>query len=330
MISFRKIRIATLIAGFVAAMSMVAIDHADARRGGSFGSRGTRTFQAPPSTNTAPRQTAPVERSMTPNTQRPATPSATPGMQQRPGFFNGFGGSLLRGLALGGLIGLLLGHGFGGLAGMFGFLLQALLIGGAIFLVLRLLRSRSGAPAMAGSAYGGNTSYRGPASPMSEPNARPNASFSIPSIGSRGASPAAPQNSDEIGVTAKDLDAFEQMLRDVQDAYTREDYATLRSLTTPEVMSYLSEELAQNATDGVRNEVSDIRLLQGDVAESWREGDRDYVTAAMRYELLDVTRDRASDRVVSGDAERPTEATELWTFTRDRNGPWKLSAIQEA
>lgn len=330
MISFRKIRIATLMAGFVAAMSMVAIDHADARRGGSFGSRGTRTFQMPRTTNTAPNQTAPVERSMTPNTQRPAAPAATPGMQQRPGFFNGFGGNLLRGLALGGLIGLLLGHGFGGLAGMFGFLLQILLVVGAVMLIARFMRSRSGAPAMAGNAYGRDASYRGPASPMPQPNARQNASFSIPSIGSRGASPTAPTNPDEIGVTAKDLDAFEQMLKDVQDAYTREDYAALRRLTTPEVMSYLSEELAQNASEGVRNEVSDVRLLQGDVAESWREGGRDYATTAMRYESRDVTRDRASGRIVSGDADRPTEATELWTFTRERNGPWKLSAIQEA
>ena len=27
--------------------------------------------------------------------------------------------------------------------------------------------------------------------------------------------------------------------------------------------------------------------------------------------------------------ERPIEATELWTFRRDRGGSWKLSAIQQ-
>ena len=64
---------------------------------------------------------------------------------------------MMRGLMLGGLIGLLLGHGFGGLAGMFGFLLQALLIGGAIWLAIRLFRSqpaRSPEPAMAGGSGG--------------------------------------------------------------------------------------------------------------------------------------------------------------------------------
>ncbi|TIX68633.1 MAG: hypothetical protein E5V21_28500, partial [Mesorhizobium sp.] len=62
---------------------------------------------------------------------------------QRPGLFSGLGGSMMRGLLLGGLIGLLLGQGFGGLAGMLGLLLQGLLIGGAIMLIVRFFRSQS-------------------------------------------------------------------------------------------------------------------------------------------------------------------------------------------
>ena len=77
---------------------------------------------------------------------------------------------------------------------------------------------------------------------------------------------------------------------------------------------------------GIRNDVSDVNLLQADVAESWREGDRDYATAAMRYSSRDVSRDRASGKIVDGDDDEPTEATELWTFTRQDGGDWKLSA----
>ena len=33
--------------------------------------------------------------------------------------------------------------------------------------------------------------------------------------------------------------------------------------------------------------------------------------------------------VVEGDADRPTETTELWTFVRHPNEGWKLSAIQQ-
>jgi predicted lipid-binding transport protein (Tim44 family) len=104
----------------------------------------------------------------------------------------------------------------------------------------------------------------------------------------------------------------------------------LRARTTPEVMSYFAEELSQNATRGLRNEVSDVRLLQGDLAEAWREGERDYATVAMRYESRDVMRERESGRIVSGEPERPSETTEIWTFTRAPGEPWKLAAIQEA
>jgi predicted lipid-binding transport protein (Tim44 family) len=73
---------------------------------------------------------------------------------------------------------------------------------------------------------------------------------------------------------------------------------------------------------------SGVRLLQGDLAEAWREGDTDYATVAMRFSINEVTLDNAG-RIVSGDPNTPTEATELWTFRRDRGGPWKLSAIQQ-
>ncbi|TIW97967.1 MAG: hypothetical protein E5V57_25770, partial [Mesorhizobium sp.] len=148
----RSSRFAVLFAGLFLALSMVTADYAEARRGGSFGSRGTRTFQSVPPTRTAPQPAAPVERSMTPNTgtNNAARQTQAP---QRPGLFSGLGGSMMRGLLLGGLIGLLLGQGFGGLAGMLGLLLQGLLIGGAIMLIVRFFRSqsaRSQAPAMAG------------------------------------------------------------------------------------------------------------------------------------------------------------------------------------
>jgi predicted lipid-binding transport protein (Tim44 family) len=93
-------------------------------------------------------------------------------------------------------------------------------------------------------------------------------------------------------------------------------------------MSYFADDLAANASRGVVNEVSDVKLLQGDLAESWREGFTDYATVAMRFSLADVTIDRASGRIVEG-SRTPTEVTELWTFRRDRGGRWLVSAIQQ-
>jgi predicted lipid-binding transport protein (Tim44 family) len=92
------------------------------------------------------------------------------------------------------------------------------------------------------------------------------------------------------------------------------------------MLSYFSEDLAANASKGVVNRVSDVKLLQGDLAEAWRESDTDYATVAMRYSLNDQTVDRDSGRVVEGG---PDEAAEVWTFLRARGGHWLVSAIQQ-
>ena len=327
----RTSRFATLFAGLFLAFSMVAIDHAEARRGGSFGSRGTRTFQSAPPTRTAPAPTAPVERSMTPNTGVNTQARQPQAGLQRPGFMSGFGGTMMRGLLLGGLIGLLVGQGFGGLAGMFGFLLQALLIGGAVMLAIRFFRSQSArgpAPALAGAGNGQASRFENRATAQQQTDTA--RSFTIPGFGGGSGAGSPATGSEDITLAQTDLDAFQQLLTDVQEAFGREDHAALRRATTPEMVSYLSEELADNAQKGLRNEVSDITLLQADIAESWREEDRDYATAALRYESRDVTRERASGKIVEGDEDHPTETTELWTFTRENGSNWKLSAIQQA
>lgn len=303
-------------------LTLVATDFADARRGGSFGSRGTRTWVSPRTTTTAPTEVAPVQRTMTPRPDANQTGAVRQNTTtaSRPGFFNGFGGSLLGGLLVGGLIGMMLGHGIGGGFGLLGLILQAGLLLLAFSFLMRLLRSRR-EPALAGAGQG-YASNRGAYGLDPAPSAARAGAGTGPSYGAQ---------PDEIGLTAADFDGFERMLSEVQDAYAREDYAALRSRTTPEVMGYLSEELAGNATRGLRNEVSGTRLLQGDLAEAWRENGMEYATVAMRYESIDVTRDRATGRVVEGDPERPTEATELWTFVRRGPGDeWKLSAIQES
>ncbi len=311
------------IAALTGATVFASIGEADARRAGGFGfgSRGTRTFQAPPVTRTAPSPAAPIERSMTP---RPQTNAPYAGQQplgaQRPGFFNGFGRSMIGGLIAGGLLGMLLGHGFGGGFGFLGMLLQIALIAMAISFAMRFFANRRQ------PAYGGPG--RATASNMTPAG---NGSFQIPSIGS-GLGYQQPQASakpnDELGLSPRDLDRFEQLLTEVQTAYGAEDYGTLRRLTTPEAMSYLAEELGENATNGVRNEVSNVKLLQGDIAEAWREDGADYATLAMRYSSIDALVERANGKLVSGDNSRATETTEIWTFVRKGADEWKLAAIQ--
>lgn len=305
----------------IALMTIVTVvDVAEARRaGGGFGSRGTRTFSTPSTTRTSPTEAQPIDRTMT--RQQSAQPSAgrntTTATNPRPGLFGGFGGRLLGGLMLGGLVGMLLGSGLGGGIGFLGLILQVALIAGLFFFLRRMFAQRN-APAYAGSGQA-RSAYQGGAS-----------DFEIPRIGggSRQAAPAQPKNNDEIGVQQADLEQFESMLKELQAAYAAEDFRTLRQITTPEAMSYLAEELSDNATQGLKNEVRDIHLVQGDVAEAWREGSDEYATVAMRYESIDVMRDRATGRLVSGDPDNLTEAVEIWTFLRRNGGEWKVSAIQ--
>ena len=46
------------------------------------------------------------------------------------------------------------------------------------------------------------------------------------------------------------------------------------------------------------NKVSGVKLLQGDLAEAWRENNDEYATVAMRFSLIDVP-DGAAEEVIN-------------------------------
>lgn len=303
------------------AVSVMLAAPADARRGGSFGSRGSRTHDAPTATATAPNRVAPVQRSMTEN-RNPAQGSAARSPMAKPAAAKsgGLAKGLIGGLIAGGLIGALLGNGFGSLAGA-GFLmalLQIALVGGLAWFLLRMFRRK---PVLAAAHSGGVVSpFTGGPQPVASASAAPFATAYATTAG----------EDRDIPIELSDKAAFERLLAAVQDAFGREDYARLRELTTPEVMSYFAEELSRNATNGRRNQVTGTELIAADVAEAWREGDTDYATIAMRYASIDVMVDRATGTVIEGDPTNPTETAELWTFVRKSGDVWRLSAVQAA
>ena len=322
----------TALALFSVALILAAgVAEARGGRGGGFGSRGMRTFEPPAVTRTAPRPAQPIERSMTqPGAQQPG--ARTPGVGQTAprsgGFFNrpGFMGGLFGGLLGAGLIGMLFGSGFlGGLSGLGSFLGLALQLALVFFLVRWAMRAfaRRSQPALAGGPPLNRSGL--------DPNVAPLRRVDAPAAGRSGTAGRgagfAPSNPDELGITQADLDQFERLLGDIQEAYSKEDATALRRLTTPEMLSYFLEELTDNASRGVVNRVSDVKLVSGDVAESWREGETEYATAAMRFVLTDEVLERESGKLVE---TGPGEATELWTFRRAKGGQWLLSAIQQA
>lgn len=312
----------------LAAALVFMISAADARVS-SGGSRGTRTYTTPPTTNTAPKPAAPIERSMTqpgnPSTatQGARNPAAAPVASR---FGGGFGGLLMGGLLGAGLFGLLSGSGlFGGLTGFasfLGLLLQVALIAGAGMLIMNYFRNRN-QPALAGAANARQSSGQSSGSLLDR--------LGVNRQGLGGLGSAAPAAGPTIDKA--DFDAFEKLLGDIQQAYAREDVDALGAMTTPEMLSYFSQDLAEDKRNGTRGEVSDVKLLQGDLSEAWSEPGTDYATVAMRFALNEVEIDRASGRVVSGDRNVPVEVTEVWTFRRDHREMgegWKLSAIQQA
>lgn len=292
---------------------------AEARAGGGFslGSRGMRTWSAPPVTNTAPRPAAPMERSATPQMQ-PGSGFNSP-LRPNGGFFGGgFGRGLLGGFIGAGLFGLLFGHGFfggiGGLMSMFGFLIQIALLWFLARFAWNWLNNRQ-QPAFVGASRRSDMGMGGP-----QPGPRAFQS------GWGGARPV------PLKVDAADFNAFERQLNLVQTAYGAEDRAALARLASPEMVAYFDEQFADNARKGVVNRVSGVRLLSGDLSEAWREGAQDYATVAMRFAVIDTIVDRASGRIVSGDPANPVETTEVWTFARPAGASvdsWRLSAIQQ-
>jgi predicted lipid-binding transport protein (Tim44 family) len=273
-----------------------------------------------------------MERSMTQPGQPGSTASrtATAPNPAGGGFFSrpGFMGGLFAGFLGAGLLGMLMGNGFagglGGMASILGLLLQIGIIALIGYLVWTWWQRRS-QPATATASgpmlrdYGGNDSGR-----------QMGMGGGMGALGGGFGSGSAPAQraagTDDVGLTPEDFNTFEQMLGDVQTAYGKEDLSALRSRVTPEMLSYYSEELAANASRGVVNRISDIKLEQGDLAEAWREGNTDYATVAMRYSLNDTVVDQ-NGRVIEGG---PDEATEVWTFMRARGGNWLVSAIQQS
>jgi predicted lipid-binding transport protein (Tim44 family) len=266
------------------------------------GSRGLRTYE----NNGA----APITRSMIPQ----SNPSlGAPGMAPSPAFG---GGSFfqrhpfLTGLA-GGFLGSALFSGLGGFGHVFGGLLQIMIIGFLIWFVIRLFSARGFS--FAGGGGGGM----------------------VPSSLGSAAAPAANRyRGQDMPVGDADLNAFQGIHSAVQEAWGHGDLNRMRQLMTPEMVGYFSEELTKNASQGVQNLVSNVRLIKGEITESWVEGDLQYATAFMRWSAIDLVVKLGAapgqpDAVISGDPRVPVEQEEMWTFVRRRGGNWLLPAIQQ-
>ena len=311
---------------FLAAIMVLSPVLAEARAGGSYrvgggssyssmGSRGSQTYNY----NGA----APIQRSVTPQSSPSAPYGATPGYagygSRHPfltGLFGGFIGSWI-----GSMLFPHWGMGYG-VGGMFGSVFTWLILLGLIWFLFRMFRGRSlGMPFSGGGMLGSGGLYTGGGYGGMSPMSDGAAAYSQPRLAT-------------IGVTQSDYDEFETILKGVQKAWSDGDLGALRQYTTPEMLSYFSEQLAENESQGVANKVDGVELIKGEVREAWDEGRMHYATALMHWRARDYSvrsggNPREGEIIVGGDPQNPTEASEMWTFARSPGGRWLLSAIQQ-
>ncbi len=263
---------------------------------------------------------------MTPNSPSyaPSSGMAPQMAPARSGFMSGLMGGLI-GAGIGGLLfgGGFFGHGLG-FGGFLGFLLQVFLV---VMIGRFLWRTFMGGrlPALAG---GPGIFSRGLGG---GPNGVPGGGMGGSMGGSAQPRPAG--GPPPVAIAPADFQEFEQLLKAMQAAWSARDLNALRGMSTPEMVGYFSEQLSELSSRGVTNTVTDVRLESGDLSQAWAEGGREYATVAMRFSMVDVTRD-GSGRVVDGSPDERVMATEIWTFVRARGGPqgkghWILSAIQQ-
>jgi predicted lipid-binding transport protein (Tim44 family) len=307
----------------LALVSLLLVDTGSvwARAGGG-GSRGSRSYSAP--SRPAPSPVTPA------NPTSPSRPLTQPGPSPRPGIFGGLMGGIA-GFALGGLLGSLLFGGMGGgigggLGGGIG-LLEILLIGGGIFLLVRMLRSRGTAPepAYAGagaSAYGagdGSQSWSG---------------------GTTAVAPAAPSDLERGLGFIRQMDAAfdpavfaqwaQQVFADVQAGITRRDMSRVNDRLMPQEFARLQSQCDQLRGARQTNRVEQIQIKRAEVSEAWQEGGQDWVTVYFAASLVDSTLDDTTGALVDG-SRTPQDVEEYWTFARPVGPkPWRLSAIQSS
>lgn len=320
-------------------------EEADARfgRGGSFGSRGSRSFSTP--------KPAPPQRLAT---TQPTSGSQTASQSSsasgwKAGLLGGLGG-----LMLGGLLGsLLFGGGFDGIG-----LMDILLIAGGGFLIYRFFKSRAQEmPPARAPRYQtmGNYSYQRTDLGMDDSMSRGGQIVPPAPVPSRGAPkkmPPAPlplgnvdalrtgevnQGVEQIRAMDPNFDetrflaGAQAAFAEIQSCWADWNVERLRSLVT-ERMWVLVEQQAQHLRDaGERNIIEKLQFLTTEVSEAWQEAGMDYITVHFSVRLVDYVTDIAG-QLKEGSRDVPTEVEEYWTFTRPVGHVepmWYLSAVQQ-
>ena len=142
-------------------------------------------------------------------------------------------------------------------------------------------------------------------------------------------------SSPAVQITPADEATFQELVVEVQTAWSKQDLTALRRLVIPEMLNYFSTALSEDASQEVVNRVQNVSVLSAQIREAWTEEATDYATVSLRWKARDYTVSLVKQHgepgyIVEGDEEDATESTEAWTYMRHKGGKWLLSAIQQA
>lgn len=327
----------------------LAVDQAEARRFGgfrSFGFRGSRGFGGfrrrgfSRRSNFGSRSRA--------FSRRPLQRRSFLGGGLGSGLFAGIGGFLL-----GGMLGRMMFGGMGGFGAGGGFgLLEILLIGGGVFLIFRMMRSRAAAsheaPRYAGEGGSGADSYGVGGYEEEARGGREEGGgvYRGPDIGAgRGGGAAGAASRRDSGAEEElrkmaDADpsfseeAFLSMAKEnflrFQQAWSARDLAPVRELMDDEIYAEVERDVEGLRREGKVNRLDSVEIGRAEIVEAWSEEGYDFITARYEASLFDYVVREGTEEVLEGSRTEPARFSERWTWVRKRGaGRWFLSAIEQ-
>jgi predicted lipid-binding transport protein (Tim44 family) len=290
--------------------------------GGSFGSRGSRSFSSPSRSYSS----SPSRSYQSPSQSYQPSQASGGGFlrSMMGGMAGGFLGSMLfRGLGFGAGG----GWGGGGGIGLFEILILALIL----YLVYRYIKKRRV------QAVGDSNYYRSSATETTH-QVPYEASYGTQSgYGQRqdgsdierglGHIRQMDPSFDEIRFRDSSMDMFFKL----QGAWGTRDVTAARGFMTDEVYQRIESDAARLRGEKRVNKLDNIAVRSTDIVEAWQESGQDYITLRFYANLVDYTVDETTGQVVSGSKTDPVKFEEYWTFTRPAgNNAWRLSAINQA
>lgn len=128
------------------------------------------------------------------------------------------------------------------------------------------------------------------------------------------------------------LTGAKQAYEMIVTAFAEGNKRILKDLLSKEVYDGFVEAISARESRGEQIDQSFVGISKADIIEAELRSGTAHVTVKFISQLISATRDRAGE-ILTGDAQKITEVTDIWSFARDigsSNPNWRLVATQAA